>query len=83
MKSKLLTYQDLVAIARTHLEMVDNIRRFCIENNLQYTSVIAIKNGSKPYPYTKLISKLLSIFGYKVEKEILFKIFKIKTAPIR
>lgn len=76
MKEKLFTYEDLVSIAKKHLDDIENIRNFCSEHNLQYTSIIAIKNGSKPYPYTRLISKLLGIFGYEVEKDTFFKIRK-------
>lgn len=75
---KLLTYEDLVSIARKHLDQVDNIRNFCKQHGLQYTSIIAIRNSSKPDPYPKLLSKLLSIFGYEVEKETVFTIKKEK-----
>ena len=71
-----LTYEDLVSIARKHLDKVDNIRSFCKQHGLQYTSIIAIRNSSKPDPYPKLLARLLNIFGYEVEKETLFTIKK-------
>ena len=75
---KLLNYEDLVSIARKHLDQVDNIRSFCKQHGLQYTSIIAIRNSSKPDPFPKLLSKLLSIFGYEVEKETVFTIKREK-----
>ena len=71
-----LTYKDLVSIARKHLDQVENIRSFCKEHGLQYTSIIAIRNSSKSDPYPKLLARLLNIFGYEVEKETLFTIKK-------
>jgi hypothetical protein len=71
-----LTYEDLVSIAKKHLDQVDNIRSFCKQYDLQYTSIIAIRNGSKSEPYPKLLSRLLSIFGYEVEKETVYSIKK-------
>jgi hypothetical protein len=71
--SKLISYQKVVAIIKKHLDKLDNIHSFCKEHNLNYTRVIAVKNGyRKPYP--NVAKKLLQIFGYDVSTETAFDI---------
>ena len=70
--NKVFEYQEVIEILAEHLSKIPNLQEFCIQHGLQYNTILLIKNNySKPYP--KVVSKLLEIFGYKVETFTAFR----------
>lgn len=70
--NKVFEYQEVIEILSEHLSRIPNLQEFCNHHGLQYNTILLIKNNySKPYP--KVVSKLLKIFGYKVETFTAFR----------
>ena len=78
MEKKYLTYNEASKIAIKNLNSVQNIKKFCLENNIGYKNVIFFKNNPEEKQFPLLVCKILSIFGNDVTIKKVFVLNKKK-----
>lgn len=76
------TYIEVLEIVIPYLNGIENLQQFCKEHNLNYYTIIRIKNGISNKLYPKLLYKLLLIMDYDASYNIVheYKIIKKKLA---
>jgi len=74
----ILSYNEALELIKGKLLKVPNKKKFCQDNNINYTLLIALKNNKMEKNYPKQIVQILKIFGYKttIIKTISFKVSK-------
>ncbi|MGB3585038.1 MAG: hypothetical protein WBA23_00800 [Tunicatimonas sp.] len=63
------TYAQALALAKDHLLELSQhqvIKHWALEHNINYTSIVKIKNGNLTKFSPLLISKILTFLGYEV-----------------
>lgn len=70
------TYTEVYELVRSYLIQIDNMKEFCIKNNIDYYITCKIKNNKTNKLYPRHIAKILTIMKYNVsyEKKHIFKI---------
>lgn len=62
------TYNDAVVLVQRELEHVERIygklKTWCEENDMQYNTIVSLKNGNLSFEAPKLILKLLIALGF-------------------
>lgn len=78
LSNKVFEYEEVIEILTEHLNGIPNIQEFCAQHNLGYNTVLMIKNNYKK-PFPKVVTKLLNIFGYKVQEVTAYKFLDQET----
>lgn len=71
-----VTYNNMLSYCCFELNKIDNVKKFCDENDIDIQIAYRIKNGTSRTKYTKVVIKILTLCGYSVSQDKLYKIKK-------
>jgi hypothetical protein len=74
--NKIYEYDEVIEMLNDDLKDI-NLKSFCLEHGLRYTTVWQVLTKYKNKKYPKIVSKLMKIMGYNTIEVIAYKFIGI------